>query len=107
MRHGQVQLRNAKILNKLFLCFYRTGNFISTIIKDHDRTLALTRSHEDTIVSQIFVFILFSHLLQGLGRLSPSLEILKPQISFFGLRTRRLAFLHLVRKDYKVTGAEF
>jgi hypothetical protein len=28
-------------------------------------------------------------------------------ISFFGLRTRSLTFLHLVRKEYKVQGTEF
>jgi hypothetical protein len=64
-------------------CFYRIGNLISILKKDHDWTLSQTTSDEVTSVSQKFIFILFSHILQGLGRSSPSPEILKPVLHTF------------------------
>ena len=78
-RHGHIQLTNATILNKILCFFFGTGNFISTFKKEQDWTPSQTRSDEVIIVSQNFVFISFSRILQGLGRSSPSLEIFKPQ----------------------------
>jgi hypothetical protein len=81
------------------LCFCGTGNFISTFIKDHDRILSQTRSDEVTIVSQKFV-ILFSHLLQGLGRYYSFTYI------FIWPAYKQPRFYSL-RKEYKVKSTQF